>query len=288
MRDPGLQTAIDAAGGVSALARALGLSQPTVSAWRKVPSERALAVEEATGVARQILRPDLYPPSPESAPDEIEAARAAEYRLLSALFAAAPKSGLLGQVARLRGDATALGMAHAALAQAAARAEPDDVEREYFDLFIGLGRGELLPFGSYYLSGFLHDRPLARLRGDLAALGVERAAPGDPEDHVAFVFEAMAGMIEGVFPADAATQRAFFERHVASWVPRFLADLGVTKRAVFYAVVAQVARAFIDIEIQAFALEEAREEPSEGPQAGAASRAIPSSAIAPARSLAQS
>lgn len=282
MRDPGLQSAIDAAGGVSALARALGLSQPTVSAWRRVPSERALAVEEATGVARHVLRPDLYPIEPDAALDDIEAARAAEYRLLSALFATEPKGELLKQVALLRGDASALGMAHAALAQAAARAEPDDVAREYFDLFIGLGRGELLPFGSYYLSGFLHDRPLARLRADLAALGVERAAPGDPEDHVAFVFEAMAGMIEGTFPADAATQRAFFERHVASWVPRFLADLGVTQSAVFYGVVAQVARAFLDIEIQAFALGEA-ESPNHAP-AGA----VLSSEHAPARALAQS
>ena len=253
MREGGLQHAIDAAGGVSALARALGLSQPTVSNWRRIPSERVLAVEEATGVSRSTLRPDLYPATDE-APDEIEAARAAEYRLLSALFAAEPKTALLAQIGRLRGDSTPLGMVRAALADAAARVEPDDAAREYFDLFIGVGRGELLPFGSYYLSGFTHDRPLARLRGDLAALGVERAAPGDPEDHVAFVFEAMAGMIEGMFPASEAQQRDFFERHVASWVPRFLADLKTTRRAVFYRAVADLGLAFLDIETRAFAL----------------------------------
>ncbi len=257
MREAGLQKAIEAAGGVSALARALDLSQPTVSAWRRVPSERVLSVEAATGVERSQLRPDLYPIDGDaaiSALDDVEAARAAEYRLLSALFASTPKADILAQAARLRGDATAIGMAHAALSEACARADADEVEQEYFDLFIGVGRGELLPFGSYYLSGFLHDRPLARLRGDLAAIGVERASPGDPEDHVAFVFEAMAGMIEGAFEASEAQQRAFYERHVASWAPRFLVDLKMTPRAVFYNAVADVALAFLDIETRGFSL----------------------------------
>jgi len=259
MREGGLQQAINAAGGVSSLARALGVSQPTVSAWRRVPSERVLAVEEATGVARGALRPDLYPASPDAAFDEIEAARAAEYRLLSALFAASPKAAILEQGAKLRGDATPLGMAHAHLSAACARADADAVDREYFDLFVGVGRGELLPYGSYYLSGFTHDRPLARLRADLAALGIERAAPGDPEDHVAFVFEAMAGMIDATFEASPARQSDFFERHVASWTPRFLADLNTTRGAVFYRAVAEVGLAFLDIESHAFALAAAGE-----------------------------
>lgn len=257
MREGGLQKALDAAGGVSSLARALGLSQPAVSGWRRVPSERVLAVEEATGVARHLLRPDLYPA--DDAPDEIEAARAAEYRLLSALFAGAPKAAILAQAAQLRGDATPLGMAHAALSQACSRADADSVDREYFDLFVGVGRGELLPYGSYYLSGFTHDRPLARLRADLAALGIERAGPGEPEDHIAFVFEAMAGLIDGAFPASESQQRDFFERHVASWAPRFLADLGVAQAAIFYRVVATLGAAFLDIETRAFALAPASE-----------------------------
>jgi TorA maturation chaperone TorD len=257
MREGGLERAVEAAGGVSALARALGVSQPTVSNWERVPAERALAVEAATGVSRSVLRPDLYPPEPDESLDEVEAARAAQYRLLSALLASDPKAGLLAQVARLRGDASPLGMANAALAEAAASARVDDVEAEYFDLFIGVGRGETMPFGSYYLAGFVYDRPLARLRADLAQIGVERAGHGDPEDHVAFVLEAMAGMIDGTFPASAQTQRDFFERHVASWAPRFLADLGVTPRAAFYRHVAQAAAVFLDIETQAFALDDA-------------------------------
>ena len=88
----------------------------------------------------------------------------------------------------LRGDATPLGVAHAALGQAAGQANVARVEREFFDLFIGLGRGELLPYGSYYLTGFLHERPLARLRADLAPLGIERAEGNcEPEDHAAIL-----------------------------------------------------------------------------------------------------
>src|SRR5690606_29379111 len=106
---------------------------------------------------------------------EIDSARAQEYLLLAALLGRAPSADLLKRLAGLRGDATPLGLAHADLAEAAADTTAEKVEREYFNLFIGLGRGELLPYGSYYLTGFLHERPLARLRQDLNELGVERA-----------------------------------------------------------------------------------------------------------------
>src|SRR5438309_8754423 len=114
MRDLGFQQAIRAAGGVSELAR-----------------------EHAS------MAGDL---------DEIETARAQEYALFAALLARAPDAGLLSRVARLRGDATPLGLAHVALAEAASQTDADKVGREFFDLFIGLGRGELLPYASYYLT----------------------------------------------------------------------------------------------------------------------------------------
>jgi DNA-binding transcriptional regulator YdaS (Cro superfamily) len=166
MRDQGLDEAIRVAGGVAALARRIGISQPSVSNWSRIPAERVLTVEQATGVSRAILRPDLYGEQPSACGDvdEIDAARAQEYALLSVLLARAPDAALLARLAQLRGDASPLGLTHAALAEAASRAEVERVGREYFDLFIGIGRGELLPYGSYYLSGFLHERPLARRR----------------------------------------------------------------------------------------------------------------------------
>jgi TorA maturation chaperone TorD len=137
--------------------------------------------------------------------DDIDTARAQEYALLSVLLARAPDAALLSRLAELCGDASPLGLAHAALAEAASRASLERLEREYFDLFIGLGRGELLPYGSYYLSGFLHERPLARLRITAEATAIERAeGQSEPEDHAAILCEIMAGIISGRLPAPQA------------------------------------------------------------------------------------
>ena len=171
MRDEGLERAIAAAGGVAALARGLGIAQPSVSGWSRVPAERVLAVESLTKIPRSLLRCDLYgsdqgadAPSHGRDIDEIDRMRAAEWNLLAVLMGRAPSADLLARLAALSGDATPMGLAHIALGQAAAQAQETAVNREYFDLFIGVGRGEFLPYGSYYLTGFLHERPLARLR----------------------------------------------------------------------------------------------------------------------------
>ncbi|MEX1083014.1 MAG: molecular chaperone TorD family protein, partial [Xanthobacteraceae bacterium] len=159
------------------------------------------------------------------------------------------------QLAKLRGDATPLGLAHAALGEAASEANAERVSREYFDLFIGLGRGELLPYASYYLTGFLHDRPLARLRGDLEAIGVERAeGNAEPEDHAAILCEIMAGVIGGRFPAHEDTERQLFEKHMAPWIGRFFADLERAEAAGFYRHVGALGRLFMQVETEAFAL----------------------------------
>src|SRR6266545_4708226 len=175
MRDAGLEEAIRAAGGVGALAQKIGISQPSVSNWSRVPAERVVSVEAATGVARAILRPDLYGEQQSADLDDSDAARASEYALLAVLLARAPDAELLKRLAALRGDASPLGLAHVALADAAAATTAERVEREFFNLFVGLGRGELMPYGSYYQSGFLYERPLARLREDLVKLGIERS-----------------------------------------------------------------------------------------------------------------
>ncbi len=254
MRDSSLDEAIRVVGGVSELARKLGISQPSVSGWTRVPPERVLAVEEATGIDRAVLRPDLYASPPDAIAD-VDAARAREYALLATLLARAPDADLLDRLARLRGDASPLGIAHVALAQAAGETTPDRLQREYFDLFIGVGRGEVLPYGSYYLTGFLHERPLARLRDDLKALGIERSAGNiEPEDHAAILCEIMAGLAEGQFPAPAGSEQRIFERHLKPWVGRFFGDLERATEASFYARVGTVGRIFIDIETEAFAL----------------------------------
>jgi TorA maturation chaperone TorD len=254
MADSGLEEAIRAAGGITELARRIGISQPSVSSWDRVPAGRILSVEAATGVPRAILRPDLYRERL-GRRDEVEAARAQEYALLAVLLARAPDAALLKRIAALRGDATPFGMVHAAMGQAAGEASADRIEREFFDLFVGVGRGELLPYASYYLTGFLNERPLARLRADLRALGIERVEKQhEPEDHAAILCEIMAGLIGGEFSATAERQQHFFEKHLAPWIGRFFADLEAAKGADFYCHVGSVGHLFIGIETEAFAL----------------------------------
>ena len=221
--------------------------------WSRVPAERVLTVESVTGVSRAVLRPDLYGERPGI--DEVDVARGAEYALLATLLARAPDQALLDRIASLHGDVSPLGLAHIALAKAARQSSAEQVEREFFDLFIGLGRGELLPYGSYYLTGFLHERPLARLRESLSRLGIERAAgQAEPEDHVAILCEIMAGLASGRFPAPEGASRVLFEEHLAPWMERFFIDLEEAEAAELYRRIGTLGRVFIAIEREAFAL----------------------------------
>jgi TorA maturation chaperone TorD len=283
-----LELAIERAGGQSALARAIGKSQGHVWHWVKVakraPAEAVLAIETATGVSRSELRPDVYPTS-NTAPAEIQMRPAAEadeieidedellraqwYALLGEMLAQAPDEAFLARLAALTGDDSELGGHVAALAKTAQRTTVEQVREEFHDLFIGLSQGELLPYASYYLTGFLHEKPLATLRGAMAELGIVRAATRpEPEDHIASLCETMAGLIVGAFgkPATLATQRAFFAAHIAPWAEKFFADLAAAKSARLYMPVGQIGRIFIEIENAAFAMDEGDQlyEPNNG------------------------
>ncbi len=252
MADRGLQEAIRAVGGVTELARRIGISQPSVSNWSKVPAERVLQVENVSGIARTILRPDLFA---EPNVDDVARGRAQEYALLARLLRDAPDAAFLKQIAQLRSDATVLGAAHRQLAQAADRASATEVEREFFSLFIGVGRGELLPYASYYVTGFLHERPLARLRADLSRFRIARAeGVAEPEDHAGILCEVMAGLAGGQLPAPEDAGRTIFENHIAPWMGRFFADLERAEAAEFYRGVGAAGRIFLEIEAEAFAL----------------------------------
>jgi TorA maturation chaperone TorD len=256
MRDAGLSEAIRAAGGVGELARQIGISQPSVSNWVRVPAERVVSVEAVTGVDRGALRPDLYGAKKKAGDiDEVDAARAQEYALLAALLTRAPDAALLSGLSGLRADASPLGLAHAALADAADKATVKTAGREFFDLFIGLGRGELMPYGSYYLTGFLHERPLARLREDLVRIGIARAdGVVEPEDHAGILCEIMSGLASRRLPAPPDSDRVIFDKHMAPWIERFFTDLENAEGADFYKRVGALGRVFIDIEREAFDL----------------------------------
>jgi TorA maturation chaperone TorD len=254
MRDDGLQQAIDAAGGIASLARKLGIAQPSVSNWSRVPAERVVTVEALTGVSRSVLRPDLYAGDAKVL-DDIDQARMREYLLIGSLMRKAPTASLLADIGRMQGDASALGLLHMSLAEAADETDADTESQEFFRLFVGVGRGELLPYGSYYQTGFLHERPLARVREDMTRLGIERAEGlFEPEDHIGILFEIMAGLVGGQFEGGETEQEAFFTRHLQPWASRAMADLEACARTPFYKAAARVGATFIDIETEGFAL----------------------------------
>ena len=209
--------------------------------------------------SRTILRPDLYGNGPADRPRRRRGRppRARRNTRCSPRCSRArPIARCSSGSPRLRGDASPLGLAHAALAEAASRTTSERVEREYFDLFIGLGRGELLPYGSYYLTGFLHERPLARLREDLAQArhrarrrsgrtGRSRRDPvrdhGRPcERHAC---RRRRRRSRTVREASGALDRAFLRRSGAGRGRRFLSSTS-----------AALGRVFMEIETEAFAL----------------------------------
>ena len=182
---------------------------------------------------------------------EEDTQRAQYYRLLSRLLAGPPDEGVIALVAELEGSDTPLGGAVSALGGAARETTADAARQEFHDLFIGVGRGELVPFGSYYLAGFLMEKPLAELRGDMAELGIERAdGVSEPEDHIASVCEIMAATIEGGhgLDVDVARQTRFFDRNVGPWAGRFFQDLERAESTAFYRAVGTLGREFLAIE----------------------------------------
>ena len=178
MRDLGLEEAIRVAGGVGALARKIGIAQPSVSNWSRVPAERVVSVEAATGVSRAVLRPDLYAEQAATDLDEVDAARAQEYALLSASARARPRSTRCShRLAGLRGDASPLG----ARACRAVRRLPRraNVERSSANISIsssGSGAGNFCPMARIISPGFCTSGRWRGCAQHLARLGIERAA----------------------------------------------------------------------------------------------------------------
>lgn len=181
--------------------------------------------------------------------------RAHVYRLLAKLLRASPDNQTLETLTNLTGDRTPLGQALGTLATVAGKVSAEETAEEFQELFIGVGRGELLPYGSYYLTGFLNEKPLAKLRNDMARFGIARRdAVGEPEDHMAALCEMMAGLITGEFgePLDLPQQKTFYDKHMAPWAGHFFSDLEAARSSKLYAAVGSVGRAFIDIEGEAF------------------------------------
>lgn len=193
-----------------------------------------------------------------SALDE-ETARAELYGVLAQLYYAPPTAELM---AALRVAVTQAPAEGAFLQEpwqqlvAAARAHSDEaVAAEYDRLFGGVGKPEVFLYASHYLAGFLNEKPLARLRTDLARLGLGRdEAMPETEDHVAYLSEVMRYLIAGddMAVCNLTSQKDFFAAHMQTWLPALCDALQAHPAAHFYAAVAQLTRAFVAVESQGF------------------------------------
>ncbi|MCT8988220.1 TorD/DmsD family molecular chaperone [Shewanella phaeophyticola] len=179
--------------------------------------------------------------------------RADIYQLLAALMRRQPSAELLQFLADLDievDEGNAMSDAWVALKQAAQKSDTDTLEDEYFAIFLGVGSGEIMPYGSWFMTGSLMDKPLAVLRSDLMQLGFEREENvKEPEDHVAALCEVMGCLI---LEAPGYRQLAFYQRHIGSWIIRFCDHLAKTPSAKFYVAVAQLANAFFTAEANEF------------------------------------
>lgn len=199
------------------------------------------------------------PESPLSSALDEETARAELYGLLAVLFYAPPNPDLLAQ---LRAAATETPAAGAFLEEpwrtlvGTARAITDDaIQQEYNLLFGGVGKPEIYLYGSHFLSGFLNEKPLARLRTELNTLGLARSEDmSETEDHFAYLCEVMRYLIAGddVAVANLTRQREFFATHIQPWVNAMCDDIKNNPQARFYASLAELTQAFMGIEAQGF------------------------------------
>jgi TorA maturation chaperone TorD len=185
-----------------------------------------------------------------------ETARADLYGVLAELLYEPPSQAILDTIAASQAEGEGvLERAWNNLAAACRETNPDDVRDEYEQLFIGVGKPEIMLYGSYYLSGFLMEKPLAALRTDLAALGLQRAETvAESEDHVATLCEVMRYLItsDDVEIANLAAQKKFFAGHMQPWVGDLCAAIESHPQAVFYKRVAHLAQCFFEVEMQAF------------------------------------
>lgn len=193
--------------------------------------------------------------------DGEELARAEVYGLLARLWFAPPDEELLQQfrvaVTEAPQKGAFLESPWEALVAVLREARQGAIAEEYDALFHGVGRPDIFLYGSYYLSGHLHEKPLAQLRADLAELGLTKDdSRGETEDHVSFVLEVMRYLIAGddVAICNLERQRRFFRLHVQTWLEALCDAVTEHPRAEVYARLADFTRAFVQVETQGFDL----------------------------------
>ena len=190
--------------------------------------------------------------------DDEERLRADMYSFLASLLRTEPNKELVKQLTNLESDDSPIGKSIKTLSKLASSLDLPTIRDEYVKIFVGVGRGELLPFASYYLTGFLKDKPLAKLRSDMKEIGIELAENvKEPEDHIASLFDMMSGLILGKFNKkfSIGEQKNFFNKHLAPWVDLLMRDIEGSKIAVFYSPIGTIGREFMEIERSSFSMD---------------------------------
>ncbi len=186
-------------------------------------------------------------------------ARADYYALLASLFFRAPDERLLQAIALAEPPEGVLAAPWQMLADASSLIPAEAVSEEYATIFVGVGRPPLMLFGSFYLAGFMMEKPLAELRDDLAKMGFARVAEvRESEDHLAALCDVMRAMILGdvsTKPFGTAEQQTFFMTHVNPWVFRCTKNILEYHQSNYYKPVAAFAQAFFEIEAEAFQID---------------------------------
>lgn len=198
-------------------------------------------------------------------PDESEElARAEVYGLLASLFYAAPGPELYEQLRVAVTEAPSAGGflegSWSELVAASRRLSQAQIEAEYVALFGGVGKPEIFLYGSWFLAGYLNQKPLADLRTDLAELGLERAAEVlETEDHIASLCEVMRYLIAGedLAVSNLARQQRFFNDHLRPWVEALCDAVIAHPQADFYRALAGFGCDFFAVESQGFDLMDA-------------------------------
>ncbi|MEY4363435.1 MAG: hypothetical protein RLZZ24_787 [Pseudomonadota bacterium] len=199
---------------------------------------------------------------PHNAALDEETARAELYGLIAELFYTPVRAPLLAQLRMAVTESPEPGgfleEPWRQLVGAARECDDARIASEYDTLFGGVGKPEVFLYGSHYLSGFLHEKPLAKLREDLAQLGLTRdeATMHETEDHVSYVMETMRFLVAGpdVAVSNLTQQARFFASHVQTWVPAMCDAIQAHPQAHFYAALATLTRAFVSVETQGFDL----------------------------------
>jgi len=184
--------------------------------------------------------------------------RADMYSFLANLLRAEPSAELVNQLTKLESDESPIGRSIKTLSKLASSLDLPTIRDEYVRIFIGVGRGEILPFASYYLTGFLKDKPLAKLRNDMKEIGIQLAENvKEPEDHIASLFDIMSGLILGKFSKkfSIGEQKDFFNKHLAPWVDLLMRDIESSRIAVFYSPIGTIGREFMEIERSSFSMD---------------------------------